>query len=122
MRILIEAGAALRLVARLTDESAVARRLRAGLSRLGGDVQDPGLRAGLAQLGDQMGDVLELVEADLALLASKVRGASRAYDQVEGARVTRLSSLDVTSLDVTRPGRTGPDPTRAGDGSSGGPR
>lgn len=87
MRILIEAGAALPAAARLTEDGAVARRLRAAFSKVGADVQDPGLRAGLTQLADLLADVLELVEADLMLLATKIRGASGAYDQVEGTGV-----------------------------------
>lgn len=96
MRILIEAGAALRAAARLTEDGAVARRLRAAFTTVGADVQDPGLRSGLAQLADLLGDVLELVEADLMLLATKVLGASRAYDEVEGAGVAGVG-VDVDS-------------------------
>ena len=46
-------------------------------------LRDPALRAAAGALADLADDVLELVAADLGLLAGQVRAGTRCYDRVE---------------------------------------
>jgi hypothetical protein len=62
--------------------------VRSGLDacgRIPDGLRDALLREGVTTLADVASDVLELVAADLALLAAKVRAGVLLYDQVEGS-------------------------------------
>jgi hypothetical protein len=69
----------------LVGRSELARSQLGACARLRDGLVDPRLTGGVAALADVAADVLELVAADLALLATKVRAGAMLYDRVEGA-------------------------------------
>lgn len=71
--------------AHLVARSELTRGQLDSCARIPDGLRDPVLLDGVTTLADVAADVLELVAADLALLATKVRAGAMLYDQVEGS-------------------------------------
>ncbi len=83
MRIDVDSGAVLLAATHLrTRGSLVAGRVR-DCDRIPDGLSDPALTSGVADLADVAADVLELVAADLALLATRTQTGAVLYDRVE---------------------------------------
>ena len=83
-------GVALRAAsAQLDDRARVARDLMADCARLPAGLHDPALQEAVRALSDLAGDVLEVLAADLDLLATKVRAGAVLYDHVESSVLRR---------------------------------
>jgi hypothetical protein len=85
-------GDALRAAsAQLDDRARVARDLLTACARVPAGLHDPALREAVRALSDLVGDVLEVLAADLDLLATKVRAGVVVYDEVEASVLRRAA-------------------------------
>jgi hypothetical protein len=62
------------------------------------EVQDPGLRSGVAALASAVADLVEVLALDQDVLADKARAGARLYADVEqGLAAASVSAMAVTS-------------------------
>lgn len=77
--------------AQLDDRARLARDLARDCARVPDGLHDPALREAVRALADLAGDVLEVLAADLDLLATKVRAGAVVYDHVESSLLRRAA-------------------------------